>query len=68
MILCCGAALCIGRCLAAPLASTHYKATAEDNRHTHVIQINKVTGENETHVFYFMEKKTKQTFGEHNTL
>ena len=22
-ILCCGAALCIGRCLAAPLASTH---------------------------------------------
>ena len=32
-----------------------------DSRHTQNIQINKVIGENENCVFYFMEK-TKQTF------
>ena len=56
LILCCGAVLCIGRCLAAPLASTHYKPIAGDSWHTQNIQINKVIGENEKCVFYFLEK------------
>ena len=60
-ILCCGAVLCIGRCLAAPLASTHWKPIAGDSRHTQNIQISTVIGENEKCVFCFMEK-TKQTF------
>ena len=47
--------LCI-RCLAAALASTHWKPIAEDSRHSQNIQINKVTGENEKCIFYFMEK------------
>ena len=56
IILCYGAVLFIGRCLAAPLASTHEKPTAGDSRHTQNIQINKVIGENEKYVFYFIEK------------
>ena len=56
-----GAILCIGRCLAAPLASTHWKPTMGGSRHTQNIQISKVMGEDEKGVFYFMEK-TKQTF------
>ena len=38
--LCCGAVLCTGRCLAAPLASTHQKPIAGDSWHTQNIQIN----------------------------
>ena len=34
IILCCGAVLGIGRCLAAPLASTDYKPIAGDSWHT----------------------------------
>ena len=56
MILWCGAVLCIGRCLSALLASTHYKATAEDSRHTQNIQTNTVIGKEEKCVFYFMGK------------
>ena len=50
---------CIGRCLAAPLASTHYKPIAADSRRTQNVQINKVIGENGKCVFYIIEKKTK---------
>ena len=38
---------------------------AGDSRHTQNIQINKVIGENEKCVFYFMEK-TYGLFGQHN--
>ena len=55
-MLCCGAVLCIGRCLAAPLASPHWKAIVGDRRHTQNIQINEVIGENEKCVFHFTEK------------
>ena len=48
--------LCIGRYLAAPLASTHQKPIAEDSRHTQNIQISEVIDENEKCIFYFMEK------------
>ena len=57
VILYCGALLHIGRYLAAPLASTHQKSIAGDSRHSQNIQINKVIGENEKYVFYFMGKK-----------
>ena len=60
-ILCCGAVLCTGRWLAAPLASTHYMPITGDGWHTQYIQINKVIGENEKCVFYFMQE-TKQSF------
>ena len=43
------------------LASTHWKSIAGDSQHTQHIQINKVIGENEKCVFYFMEK-TKWTY------
>ena len=66
IILCCGAALCIGRCSAAPLASTHEKPIVGESRHTQNIQINKVTGKNEKCVFYV--KKIKQTFGQPNVI
>ena len=55
IILCCGAVLRIGRCLAAP-SLYPYKPRTRDNRHTQNIQINKATGKNEKCVFYFMEK------------
>ena len=61
IILCSGAVLYIGRCLAAPLASTHQKPIVGDSWHTKNIQVNKVMGENDKCVFYFMEK-TKRTF------
>ena len=56
-MLCCGAVLCIGRCLAAPLASTHQKPVAGDSWYTQNMQINNVIGENEKNVFYFTEKR-----------
>ena len=56
VILCCGAVLHIGRCLAAPLASPHYKPIAGDSGHTQNIQINKIVGKNEKCIFCFMEK------------
>ena len=56
IILCCGAVLRTGRCLAAPLAASHQKPIAGESRHTQNIQINEVIGENEKCVFYFMEK------------
>ena len=56
IILCCGAVLCTGRCLAAPLVSTHWKPIAGDSQHTQNIQIKKVIGESGKCVFYFMEK------------
>ena len=59
IILSCGAVSCIGRYLAAPLASTHQKSIAGDSRHSQNIQINKVIGESEKRVFYFMEKTPK---------
>ena len=40
IILCCVAVLCIGRCWAAPLASTHKKPIVESSQHTQNIQIN----------------------------
>ena len=49
------------RRLAAPPACTHQKPIVGDSRHTQNIHSNKVIGENEKCVFYFMEK-TKQTF------
>ena len=58
IILCCGAVLRIGRCLA---ASTHYKAIKGDSWHAQNTQINKVIGENEKWVFYF-RGKTEWTF------
>ena len=39
---------------------------AGDSRHTQNIQINKVIGENEKCVFYFMEKTLKVPFGQPN--
>ena len=58
IILCCGAVLCIGRCLAAPVASTHYFGQQwGDSQRTQNIQINKGFGENEKCVFYFTGKK-----------
>ena len=41
-MLCCGTVVCIGRCLAAPLASTHQKPIAGEDQHTQSTQINKV--------------------------
>ena len=38
------------------MVSTHEKPIAGDSQPTQNIQINKVTGENEKCVFYFMEK------------
>ena len=61
IILCLGAVLCIGRCLAGTRTSTHWKPIAGGRWHTQNIQINKVIGENEKHILYFMEN-TKQTF------
>ena len=61
------AASYIGRCLAAALASTHQKPIAGDSRHTQNIQINKVIGENEKCVFYFIEKLNR-LFGQPNTM
>ena len=55
IILWCGAVLCIGRCLAAALDSTHEKPIVGDSQHTQTLQINKVIGENES-VFYLREK------------
>ena len=55
------AVLCIGRCLAAPLACTHQQPIVGDGWHTQNIQINIVIGENEKCVFYFTEKN-KWTF------
>ena len=52
IILCCEAVLCIGRYLAASLASTHWKPIATESWHTQNTQINKVIGENEKCVFY----------------
>ena len=61
IILCCGPVLCIGRCLAAPLASPHWKPIVGDCRHIQNIHINNCIGENEKkRIFYFMGK-TKQT-------
>ena len=56
IILCWGAVLCAGRCLAASLASPHYKPIAGDSGHTQNIQINKIVGKNEKCIFCFMEK------------
>ena len=53
----------MGRCSAAPLASTHQKPIAGDSRHPHNIQTNNVIGENDKCVFHIMGKKTKQTCG-----
>ena len=61
IILCCGAVVCIGRCLAATLAFSHKMPMAGDSWHTQNIHISKFIGENEKCVLYFMEK-TKQTF------
>ena len=61
---CCGAVLCIGRCLAAPLASPHQKPIAGDRWHTQNIQINKVIGENEKCVLW---RKPYRLFGQPNT-
>ena len=66
MILCCGAVPCIGRCLAAPLASPPEKPIAGDRRHTQNIHNNKVIGENEKYVFYFTEKNVNRPFGQPN--
>ena len=49
----------------------HYLRTinvhhAGDCRHAHNIQINKVIGENEKCVFYFMEKNHRNIFGQPN--
>ena len=60
--LCRGAVLCIGRCLAAPLASTHRKSIAGDSRHTQNIQINEVIGENEKNCLLFHGKKVTDFF------
>ena len=69
IILCCGTILCIGGCLAAPLASADEKPIEGDSWRIQNIQINEVIGENEKCVFYFMGK-TKQTFWptQYNTL
>ena len=56
IILCCGAVLCIGRCLAAALASTHEKPIVGDRWHTQNIQLNNVIGENQNGIICFMEK------------
>ena len=56
IILCCGAALCIGRCSAAPLASTHWKPIVGNSQHTQNTQVSKVIGEHEKCVFYFTDK------------
>ena len=55
--LCCGAGLCIGRCLAAPLASI-YPLGASSGRcqHTQNIQINTVIGENEKCLLFYGKK------------
>ena len=65
IILCCGAVLCIGRCLAAPLASTHWKPIAGDSQHTQNIQINKVIGENEKCLLFY-RRKPYRLFGQPN--
>ena len=56
IILFCGDVLGIGRCLVATLACTQWNPIARDSQHTENIQINKVIGENEKRIIYFMEK------------
>ena len=49
---------CMGRCLAAPLASTHQKPIAGESQHTQNIQINKVIGGNEKGAFILQKNAT----------
>ena len=62
VILCCGAVLHIGRCLAAPLASPHEKPIVAESRHTQNTQINTDISKNEK-MCLFLYRETKRTFG-----
>ena len=60
---CCGSGLCIGRCLAAALASTHQKPIVRESQHTQNVPINKVMHENEN-VSFISWKQCNELFGQ----